>query len=201
MDGTLANSEKYYIDGTKACFKQEGKDVSIDDIKDNIVGVTMDATYKYASKILDVDYYNAKIIYDDYFKQHPLNYKDYLYEDSLNVLKTLKQKGYKLALCTMNEKENVDSFLSNGFEKIFDCILSYNDKIREKPYPDIYLKALEKLKLNPNEAIVVEDSLSGIRAGKNAGIYVIATNEAKLNFDLSEADKIIENIKELLDYE
>lgn len=199
MDGTLANSEKYYIDNTIACFKEKGKIRPFEEIRNEIVGATMDYTYEYASKVLNVSYRKAKIIYDDYFLKHPLNYQEYLFEDSLDTIRKLKEKGYKIALCTMNTKEAIDNFLDCGFRELFDIVIKYGEGIREKPYPDIYLKALEELNISNDEAIVIEDSLSGIKAGKNANIKVIATNESKIGCDLKEADYIIDNLKELLE--
>ncbi len=202
MDGTLANSEKYYVYVSQQCFRQRGVELSTKEISDNIVGATMAATYEYVAKVLNVDIETGKKIYDDYFLENPLNYQDYLYPSSLKLIKLLKQKNYLLALCTMNTKENVINFLKCGFEGLFDYVVYYEDGIKEKPYPDIYLKALEHFKINGQEAIVVEDSVAGVLAGKNAGAYVIGNKEAGLDIDLSRADRIIKNLDELVeDYE
>lgn len=198
LDGTLADSENYYVGNTQKCFLEQGIHKTIEEIKDAIVGVDMDTTYKYVSEVLDVAYDVAKEIYDDYFIRHPLRYKDYLYPHSLEVIKTLKQRGYKLALCTVNERKCVDDFLSSGFEGLFDFIITYDDGVKMKPDPDVYLKAMEALNINANEAIVVEDSTNGIKAGKASGAYVVGVDEANLNMDLSEADKVIKNLKEIL---
>ncbi len=42
-----------------------------------------------------------------------------------------------------------------------------------KPYPDIYLAALERNNLNKHETIIIEDSVVGVQAGVNAGVKVI----------------------------
>ena len=198
MDGTLADSENYYIKNTQDCFKEQGVFKSKEEIRNSIVGIDMDATYKYVSEVLDVNYDVAKEIYDEYFIRHPLRYKDYLYPESLEVIKTLKQRGYKLALCTVNERKCVEDFLSSGFENLFDFIVCYDDGVKMKPDPDVYLKAIEAFNLNSDEVIVVEDSINGVKAGKAAGAYVIGNDEANLNMDLSKADRIIKNLKELL---
>lgn len=44
---------------------------------------------------------------------------------------------------------------------------------RPKPSPEVYLFALEKLGLSPHETLVVEDSVTGVMAGKSAGIQVV----------------------------
>ena len=198
MDGTLADSENYYVNSTQNCFAEQGIHKTKEEIKDRIIGVDMDTTYKYVSEVLGVSVAKAKNIYDDYFLRNPLKYKDYLFPESLEVIKTLKHRGYKLALCTVNERKCVDNFLSCGFEDLFDFVICYDDGVKMKPSPDVYLKAINALNLDPKEVIIVEDSTNGIKAGKNANAYVIGVDEANLNMDLSEADRVIKNLKEIL---
>lgn len=50
---------------------------------------------------------------------------------------------------------------------------------RGKPFPDIFLKACEKLNIKPNEALVLEDSEAGIQAAYNAHIPVICIPDLK----------------------
>lgn len=52
-------------------------------------------------------------------------------------------------------------------------IFSAEQVDKPKPAPDIYLFALEKLRLQPHETVVVEDSVTGVLAAKDAGIQVI----------------------------
>ena len=198
MDGTLADSENYYVTSTVECFKENGIERSFDEVRNTIVGVTMDFAYDYVAKVLGVDLEEGKRIYDGYYKRHPLYYKDWLFRESLEVIRTLKERGCKTALCTMNEQTSVDDFISCGFEGLFDYTVSFDDGVREKPHPDVYLRAMEALGVKPEETAVVEDSVNGIRAGKASGAYVIGCNEADIGMDLSEADKVINNLLELL---
>jgi beta-phosphoglucomutase-like phosphatase (HAD superfamily) len=56
----------------------------------------------------------------------------------------------------------------------FDEILSSDDLKKGKPAPDVYLEILNRLKVSPEESIVLEDSKDGIIAGAAAGSNVIA---------------------------
>ena len=198
MDGTLANSESYYIKNTVDCFAERGIVKTFEDVRDSIVGITMENTYEYAAEVLGTDVEEAQRIYDTYFLKHPMHYIDYLYPESLEVIKTLKERGYKLALCTMNLKECLDDFLTAGFDGLFDYMICFEDGIIEKPDPDVYLKAMKALGFGPDEVIVVEDSVSGVKAGKASGAYTIGCREAGLGIDLSMADKVIDNLIELI---
>ncbi len=60
----------------------------------------------------------------------------------------------------------------------------------KKPFPDIYLKAAKEIGLEPQECLVVEDAVSGIKAGKAAGCRCLAVTSSFDAGQLSEADWI-----------
>jgi beta-phosphoglucomutase-like phosphatase (HAD superfamily) len=68
-----------------------------------------------------------------------------------------------------------------------------------KPAPDIYLEASRQLNVQPSECIVFEDALSGVRAGKAAGCYVVAVPDARFSVAekevfVSEADLVLDSL-------
>lgn len=80
----------------------------------------------------------------------------------------------------------------------FKTIISSDDVENGKPYPDIYLKAAEKLGVDPKGAVAVEDATNGVKSAKAAGMKVIAFKDPKHNVqDLSEADLIIKSFSEI----
>lgn len=52
---------------------------------------------------------------------------------------------------------------------------------KNKPYPDCYLEAVERLGISKEEAIAVEDSLTGAKAATNAGLDVIVIPDCNLH--------------------
>ena len=56
----------------------------------------------------------------------------------------------------------------------FDLVLTERDVKRNKPYPDIYTKAMVELGVDKKDAVVFEDSISGIKSGKESGATVVA---------------------------
>jgi HAD superfamily hydrolase (TIGR01509 family) len=59
-------------------------------------------------------------------------------------------------------------------DHFFDHIIGNDEGLNPKPAPDIYLSAFERLGINPEEAIIVEDAPHGIEAAKASGAQVIA---------------------------
>lgn len=199
MDGTLADSESHYVGGTFSYFKEHGYKGSFKDVS-CIMGLNMDQTYKFISKSLNVSYEKAKELNDTYFKEHPLRYKDYIFGETKEILEYLHNNGYKLALCSSNDIDSINNFLDLGYRKYFDLVINPKEITNNKPDPEIYLKAIEKLGINKDEAVVVEDSYNGILAGVNSGIYTIAKENKKFGTDQTKANKIVKSLLELKNY-
>lgn len=91
------------------------------------------------------------------------------------MLKSLKKKGYKLVCASNAQKYSVMNMLRHaGIEHFFDLIIGNDEGFKPKPEPDIYLAAFKKLKIKPNEAVIIEDATHGIEAAKRSGGKVIA---------------------------
>jgi putative hydrolase of the HAD superfamily len=71
----------------------------------------------------------------------------------------------------------VDTHLARlGLADRFEAIICGDDVSlgRTKPHPDLFLKALDALGVNADEAIVFEDSPNGVNAARAAGIFVVS---------------------------
>ena len=66
-----------------------------------------------------------------------------------------------------------------------------------KPHPEAYLKGAEILGVSPEDCVVIEDAPSGIRAGKSAGMTVVAVATTHDEDDLSEADAIVASLTDI----
>lgn len=108
-------------------------------------------------------------------------------------------KKYKLALVSSSETLFVQNILeSTGLKKYFQVILGGEDVKNEKPSPEGFLLAAEKMKVLPSECVVLEDAEKGILAAKAAKMKAIAIpNQYTKNNDFSNADQIVNSIHEL----
>ncbi|MCB5268961.1 MAG: HAD family phosphatase [Candidatus Cloacimonetes bacterium] len=91
------------------------------------------------------------------------------------LLQILQDKGLRIGLGTSNSYELAEKSLS--FNKVwhyFENVVSGDMHLLGKPYPDIYLKCAEGLGIMPQQCLVVEDTLAGVQAARNAGMQVIA---------------------------
>lgn len=105
-------------------------------------------------------------------KYCPPNYSKLL------LLKELKSNGFKLGCCSNSTKETLHIMLksANLFD-FFDIIIG-NDEVKyPKPDPEMYIKAMSMLNLNPKECIIVEDSPHGITSAQKSGANVYIVKE------------------------
>lgn len=95
------------------------------------------------------------------------------------MLKQLKGAGIKIAVCSNSIRETVEVMLENAMLKhYFDLLLSNEDVKNNKPDPEIYLLAMEKLGVKPEETIIVEDAPHGVMAAKASGATVLVVDNA-----------------------
>jgi len=85
-----------------------------------------------------------------------------------------KSSGYKIALASSSSREWVTHFLGElGLLNYFEVIVTRDDVEKVKPAPDLYLKAVDALNIEPAEAIAFEDSLNGLNAAVAAGLKCV----------------------------
>ena len=85
-------------------------------------------------------------------------------------------------------------------KEYFDVVLSGHDFTRSKPDPEIYLTAMKKLGLDNDECLVIEDSPYGIKAGKNAGMFVGCRRDYNFGLDQSESDYIFDDLSGIFSF-
>lgn len=95
----------------------------------------------------------------------------------LDYIHDAKRRGLKLAIASSSPHSWVDTHAQRlGIFGYFDQVVCLDDVGvgRTKPHPDLFLLALDRLRVRKDEAIVFEDSPNGVRAARSAGIFVVA---------------------------
>lgn len=103
-----------------------------------------------------------------------MSYQARLKAGAFDLLESLKGK-VKLALASMNNKPVIDRMLKAcKLRYFFDVTLSADEVLNPKPDPEIFLKCASELGLKPEQCVVIEDSVYGVKAAKAAGMKCIA---------------------------
>ena len=108
---------------------------------------------------------------------------------------------WPLAIASSSNRPLIDAVVEiAGLEPYFRATVSSEEVPRGKPEPDVYLEAARRLGVEPRSAAAIEDSHSGIRSAKAAGMRVVALPNPSFPPDddaLAQADVVLRNLAEL----
>lgn len=89
----------------------------------------------------------------------------------LELLEFLKKNHYKIALASSTSREKIEYYFKiEDMPDVFDIIVAGDEVHTGKPNPEIFLKACEKANVVPERALVLEDSIVGVRAALQGNI-------------------------------
>ena len=119
----------------------------------------------------------------------------------LDYLNEAGRLGLKLAIASSSPRSWVVPHARRiGVYRFFDHVVTREDvgPGRTKPNPDLFLTALGRLGVPKEAAIVFEDSPNGVKAARQAGIFVVAVpNELTSSFPLDHADLILGSLLDM----
>ena len=196
MDGVLVDSEPFYFKRRMNYFKMRGIEPDSTDIHDYL-GMSNDQVW--AALVNDPE--KRRQLWQDYQSfqdENPIDYRQVLNPGVRELLQYLQNNGYGVALASAGIPEEINRMADEcQIRPFFNLILSGEKLAANKPAPDIYLKAIEKLKVSREESLVIEDSYNGITAAKRAGIETWAIDQSDMGVDQSAADKVVADIPEV----
>ena len=118
-------------------------------------------------------------------------------EDVSLTLQTLRQRGYRLAIGSSSK--NTRQILKQlGLGDFFDAVADGTQITRSKPDPEVFLLAASLLGVSPENAMVIEDAESGIRAAKAGGFRAIGIRTEGNDPDSSITIKNLRNLLDIL---
>ena len=176
MDGTLLDTEKYYIMFWPKALEHFGYKVTREQVL-TLRSLGRPYAPEYLKKMVNdpnLDYeavrsYRRKIM-EEYLKTVKVDIKP----GAVEILTYLKDKNIPRAVATASDLERTTRYLKQfGLYKYFDKIVCAPMVEHGKPAPDIFLLAAERIGCTPETCYVFEDSENGIHAGKVAGCTAI----------------------------
>lgn len=116
------------------------------------------------------------------------------------LLDHLRQCALPRVVATGSPRNHAEIVLRGlKIDSYFCAMVTGSDVAKPKPDPEIYLRAIAVLRVEPREAIALEDSAAGIAAAKAAGLFAIAVpNRYTAHQDVSHADARVENLGEIV---
>lgn len=175
MDGVLIDSERQSNEGWLWAAGQLGVDMPMWLI-DSFKGAPAELCCKFFDDYYKgvIDYWEAK----ELRTQHVYKIRETegipVKKGVKDIFEYIRNNGLKCAVATSTRRESAEKTLHEiGVWDYLDAVV-YGDEVeRGKPEPDIFLRAAKAIGVNPSEAVVVEDSINGIKAGYAAGMRVV----------------------------
>lgn len=208
MDGLMFDTERIAGIAYKRAAKECGYPIT-DETRYQLLGRSKADGRRIVKEVMGDDYPADTIselshrYKDEYISEHGLPIKKGLVE----LLTYARSKELRIAVASSSAIDTIEEYLKLAdLRGYFDFIISGDQVKHSKPDPEIFLKACEYFHVETNEAIVLEDSKSGIMAAVNGNIPVICIPDilehdeeiTKLTYktlpDLGKVIKVLENI-------
>ncbi len=199
FDGVLIDTPSYYFKHMRSYLGKLHPKVEDKDISD-LVG------YSFSDKLIFINNkYGLNVQKEEFVKQTEdamkLEMSSMLSLDPAlgALLAELRENNIKLAVASNNSRKNIDYFLSLiGIMDYFSTIVSYGDAKNPKPFPDVYLQALKRMRKKPGNCIAIEDTSVGLEAAKKAGLKCIAIPHKLTSYhDFAGAELVVNGFSDL----
>ena len=170
MDGTLVDSEPYWLLSESALAQDYGK-VWTQENGHELIGKSLYDSSAILKDRFDIKDLSAQQIIDRLTDsvisklQHSLPWRP----GALELLMELKQAGVKTALVTMSMRRMAMAVVEAIPFQAFDVVVAGDDVTHGKPHPEPYEKAAALLGFLPSECIAIEDSVTGLLSAEAAG--------------------------------
>jgi beta-phosphoglucomutase-like phosphatase (HAD superfamily) len=191
-DGTLMDTETSYGLAWKEHLSEFGLEISEEETR-QWVGIDDRLVHSFYAKNVDLENFEKTMASLGKIIEGTLNEK-LLFKDAKILLEETNNRGWTSACVSASPYELLKNKLikANIFD-YFSYVIGGDQVERNKPYPDIYNKAISELQTTKN--IVIEDSPPGISSGKASGSYVVAIDRGIFSEDeLNKADLIVDNL-------
>ena len=199
MDGVIAETEHIHIEAEKQTMLKYGIKISEDELH-KYTGTTARSMFTDLIKKYKLDTTFNKIFNEKEKILFKLLDEDVQpTKDVIDLLHRLREIGIKLGIASSSHKRLVEYVLKKlKIIHLFDSVVSAEDVMNSKPDPEIFLLSADRLKVNPAECLVVEDSKLGVEAAKKAKMKCLGyQNPNSGNQDLSNADLVTDNFSKI----
>ena len=194
MDGLMFDTENLTYKLQKQILLKDGLGFTLEDYKKTVGKRAADLPAYFKSL------FGESFSYEDFHEKCREAYKDYTGKNGVPIkdglfelLDKLKEKDIKIALATSTTRGSAERTLKiAGVFDYFDELVCAEDVKNGKPDPEPFLKAAEKLKLDPRECLALEDSFNGIKSAYLAGMKTVMVP------DLIEPDDEIRSMCDLI---
>ncbi|MDF1696441.1 MAG: beta-phosphoglucomutase [Saprospiraceae bacterium] len=196
LDGVIVDTAKYHYNAWRRLANTLDFDIT-EEQNENLKGVSRVESLEYILGIGNLQFSAQKMAEmaeqkNTWYVESISNMdKSELLPGSEELIKEIKNKGLKVSLGSAS-KNSMRILKATKLIDYFDAVIDGTKTTESKPHPQVFLMGAEALKLKPEECIVFEDSINGIKAANNGGFVSIGVGDQKI---LHEADIVIPSLE------
>lgn len=201
LDGTIIDSSKEVLSCFDKAFKLSGVDFDQARLSSDVIGPPLKEIIKLiAGRELNEN--NIAAITSNFRKIYDYDENDVseLYLGIHDFLLNLKRSGYKLFIATLKPDKPTMRIVKQFNLNMFDDVYSIDKFGRQISKADMIIDILERYNLEKSETVMIGDSLSDMRAAKQAGVLDIAVlwgyDKDKSSL-IKESTYVVSNVEEL----
>lgn len=196
LDGVIVDTAKYHFNAWRRLANSLGFDITLEQ-NENLKGVSRKESLEYILGIGKMEFSEEK-------KAEMAELKNSWYVDTISnmdksellpgseaLIKEIRQLDLKISLGSAS-KNSVRILNATDLIHYFDAVIDGNKTTESKPHPQVFLLGAKALELNPEECIVFEDSINGIKAANTGGFISIGIGDKDI---LHEADIVIPSLE------
>jgi beta-phosphoglucomutase len=200
MDGTLVNNLQFHLEAWMSFLKKYSRKITPQEFNEKNHGTIYEIIPRFFPEYTDAETirklgFEKEKYYRDLYEPHikPV-------EGLIPFLEKLTKENTRIGLATAGDLHNINFTLDNLSIRSYFSAITGSEEVRYgKPNPEVYLLTAHKLNTKPEDCLVIEDSIAGIKAGIAAGMQVMALTTAHSYAELEAYPlfKIIDNYSDL----
>lgn len=197
MDGVLVDSEGFWAKAELEVFSSYGVQIT-DDLAAQTKYMTTKKVTEFWYGRFPWENFDASVLERQVVSRviELIQSEDCTMSGIQEFIKDLKGKEYKIGLATNAPLRVADAVLEKlQVRDYFDTVHSSEFEKQGKPHPAVYLSSAQQLGISPEHCIAIEDSHSGLKAAKAAGMKTIVYTNNDESIDFEHADFKILNFE------
>lgn len=196
MDGVIADTAPYHLEAWQAVFSGRGMKYTDEDFKRNFGQRNDTIVSKVSGGSLSPEEVEAIAVEKEevYRQKVARNIKPL--PGAIELMKALRERGIKIAIASSAPVENIQLIIRGmGIADCFQAIVWGREVTEGKPSPQVFLLAAERLDVEPDSCVVIEDSVAGVTAAKRAGMKCLAVTNTHPGARLMVADLVVDTLE------
>lgn len=195
-DGTIADTESLSAIAWSDVLRSRGVEWTSDDFS-ALVGLPFDANwerFRSRAELGAMEDFRSELrerfraLFDERLEVH---------DDAVTTMREVAARGVPIAVVSSSTRDHIERVLERAdVAELVAVIVASGDTVQHKPAPDPYLAACQRLGIHPRRTSGVEDTTTGARSSRSAGLWTVAVRRAHAVVELeAHADLVVDRLR------